>query len=1072
MILKKNVPASVFVFALCLIVSSFVLLPNQARAATGAWNQVGSVELPAYWTSNTSLAISSDDTPYVAYQDVDNSNEATVVKFDGLTSTWVPVGSVGFSAGDASDFSLAFSSDDIPYVAYVDDANNDKITVMKFDGNSWIPVGSVGFSPGRASGISLAFSSDGTPYVAYIDHLYYRNKPTVMKFDGNSWVLVGSANFSLGKVNGISFAFSSDDTPYVAYLDRDNSNETTVMKFDGNSWVLVGSANFSTGWTNYISLAFSSDDIPYVAYADDNKTTVMKFDSSAWVPVGPVGFSSESGGGKLAFSSDNTPYVVYADLDNYNKATAMKFDGSSWIPVGQAGFSAGSARNISLAISSDDIPYVVYTNGNSTEKYATIMKLIFDPIITSYSGNFSELESNNGSVTGSRVITLANDTFINANSTLTLNTHYTISPMPSGLTPVMTINSDGTIAILTFTGNATDSLLSDSISNLTITFLDGAFTDTATASGVINYTNNQGSITFHDDFWVPVDSVGISESLGGISFSVSTDNIPYVAYSDNVNNSGKATVMKFDGSSWIPVGQAGFSESYISVSQGYSDLLISPDNIPYVAYVDGMSGKINVMKFDGTSWIPVGQAGFSAQWSNGLSLAFSSDGTPYVAYTDSANNYKATVMKFDGSSWIPVGQAGFSATGVYNISFAISPDNTPYVAYSDNANSSKATVMKFDGSSWILVGPAGFSEGWVSSGLAYLDLSISPDNTLYIAYQDGANNQKATVMKFDGSSWILVGSAGFSAGIVEYITIDISSDGIPYVAYSDFANNNKATVMKFDGNSWVSVGLIEFSTGEADYTSLVFSLNDTLYVAYVDDTNNNKAIIMKYVKPISIPTLISSTPTSITQTGATLKGEVTNNGGEDLSELGFQIGLDNSYLMATGTVEMEEATGTFSYDLSNLDCNTTYHYRAYATNSAGTSYGEDMTFTTSACDVVDDEDDNDTKRHSRVIGSINPSTLLGKKSENIVNTNPEIKNPITTPSFSMIYTRLLKQGTRGDDIKQIQTYLTSKGYILGLPDGIFGPKTKQAVIAFQKANGLTPDGLIGKLTIAKMNELK
>jgi len=166
--------------------------------------------------------------------------------------------------------------------------------------------------------------------------------------------------------------------------------------------------------------------------------------------------------------------------------------------------------------------------------------------------------------------------------------------------------------------------------------------------------------------------------------------------------------------------------------------------------------------------------------------------------------------------------------------------------------------------------------------------------------------------------------------------------------------------------------------------------------------------------------------------------------------------------MATGTVEIEEATGTFSYGLSGLDCNTTYHYRAYATNTAGTGYGDDMTFTTAEC----------PKSRSRVIGSINPSILLGKKPDDIATTNPEIKNPIITPSFSMIYTRLLKPGTRGDDIKQIQTYLTSKGYILGLPDGIFGPKTKQAVINFQKANGLTPDGLIGKLTIAKMNELK
>ena len=65
------------------------------------------------------------------------------------------------------------------------------------------------------------------------------------------------------------------------------------------------------------------------------------------------------------------------------------------------------------------------------------------------------------------------------------------------------------------------------------------------------------------------------------------------------------------------------------------------------------------MKFDGTNWVNVGNAGFSAGEAGWSSLAFSSSGQPYVAYTDYGNSDKATVMTFDGTNWVNVGNAGF-----------------------------------------------------------------------------------------------------------------------------------------------------------------------------------------------------------------------------------------------------------------------------------------------------------------------------------------------------------------------------------------------------------------------------
>ncbi|WP_264842571.1 peptidoglycan-binding domain-containing protein [Caldinitratiruptor microaerophilus] len=50
----------------------------------------------------------------------------------------------------------------------------------------------------------------------------------------------------------------------------------------------------------------------------------------------------------------------------------------------------------------------------------------------------------------------------------------------------------------------------------------------------------------------------------------------------------------------------------------------------------------------------------------------------------------------------------------------------------------------------------------------------------------------------------------------------------------------------------------------------------------------------------------------------------------------------------------------------------------------------------------------------------------------------------------------------------LQMCLLSHGFDPGSPDGVFGPKTERAVIAFQEANELKKDGIAGPLTIGKL----
>ncbi|MBQ7844579.1 MAG: peptidoglycan-binding protein [Clostridia bacterium] len=65
----------------------------------------------------------------------------------------------------------------------------------------------------------------------------------------------------------------------------------------------------------------------------------------------------------------------------------------------------------------------------------------------------------------------------------------------------------------------------------------------------------------------------------------------------------------------------------------------------------------------------------------------------------------------------------------------------------------------------------------------------------------------------------------------------------------------------------------------------------------------------------------------------------------------------------------------------------------------------------------------------------------------------------------------LKYGSRGDRVKLLQKALNQLGYSAGSADGKFGSGTQRAVVAFQRANGLTADGLAGTKTLKKIEAL-
>lgn len=73
----------------------------------------------------------------------------------------------------------------------------------------------------------------------------------------------------------------------------------------------------------------------------------------------------------------------------------------------------------------------------------------------------------------------------------------------------------------------------------------------------------------------------------------------------------------------------------------------------------------------------------------------------------------------------------------------------------------------------------------------------------------------------------------------------------------------------------------------------------------------------------------------------------------------------------------------------------------------------------------------------------------------------------------MVELRVLRQGMTGNDVRQAMLALKDRGYytaIIPKSDNEFGPKMYKAVIAFQKAEGITADGIVGKVTWSRLLE--
>ncbi|WP_297337586.1 YDG domain-containing protein, partial [Algoriphagus sp.] len=209
-----------------------------------------------------------------------------------------------------------------------------------------------------------------------------------------------------------------------------------------------------------------------------------------------------------------------------------------------------------------------------------------------------------------------------------------------------------------------------------------------------------------------------------------------------------------------------------------------------------------------------------------------------------------------------------------------------------------------------------------------------------------ANSSGITVTVYSGE-----GNSGTNLGTVSGLsvtaalsindrsTLDMSSAGI------SLTSGQKYTFVVTTGSISTRVTRNSiYADGDAFEGTIKYQDNDFLFGIEISEA------------PSTDPTVTTSAASSITATGATFGGNVTDDGGASVSERGFVYSSTNNSPTIGGSGVIQEAdgsgTGVFDFAISGLSASTTYYYQAYATNSAGTSYGGVESFTTESAGVL------------------------------------------------------------------------------------------------------------------------
>ncbi|MFL9831834.1 hypothetical protein ABS764_13350, partial [Flavobacterium sp. ST-87] len=232
--------------------------------------------------------------------------------------------------------------------------------------------------------------------------------------------------------------------------------------------------------------------------------------------------------------------------------------------------------------------------------------------------------------------------------------------------------------------------------------------------------------------------------------------------------------------------------------------------------------------------------------------------------------------------------------------------------------------------------------GWngTANDNRYIDNTGSANQSVGTSFSIKTTSNLFTVNRF----WVYASASNLNLNVSGTLTITGKLDGVTKFTHTkttgfvtSLGSTNGYTLIdltNLDGQNYSNIVIDELQiTGGGNFQYL--GVDAFTWV-------KNAGTILTSTSP----TVTTSAATTITATGATFSGNVTADGGATVTERGFVYGTSTNPTTSNTKIQDGTGTGTFSEAITGLTAGTTYYVRAYAINSVGTAYGNEVSFTT------------------------------------------------------------------------------------------------------------------------------
>ncbi len=284
-------------------------------------------------------------------------------------------------------------------------------------------------------------------------------------------------------------------------------------------------------------------------------------------------------------------------------------------------------------------------------------------------------------------------------------------------------------------------------------------------------------------------------------------------------------------------------------------------------------------------------------------------------------------------------QLSITNTGSGNIAYTITPSNSWIQVSKTSGTFSKTEVVT------VSVNRNDLSEG---NHEGKLTLTIGEEKIDIPVRMNIPSKEKPTVSMQTVEN-VSYNSAVFRGGLVSVGSSKVTNHGFCW---------SEQELPTISSNGICNLGDSE-TAKDFTYNATSLKASTTYYVrAYAENS-----VGVSYSNQIKFQTngvpqvaeVETGSATDITSSKALVTGNIVNLGNTGgLSQYGHVWGTMENPTISNNKTQLGKtsSTGAFNSTLAGLSPNTLYHVRAYATNEIGTSYGKDITFTTSLADVV------------------------------------------------------------------------------------------------------------------------